>query len=123
MIFYGHGSWIVVVVFVGMAVLRMVTAQRRRGQGYGRPPGPRASFTRESPHGPPTPPNGQGGIVEPSPGDNSTSSGTAPGWFADPFFKHQHRYWSGTEWTEHVDDGGTPGTDPPPPDPGRRLND
>ena len=53
-------------------------------------------------------------------GGGATATGTAPGWFADPFFKHEQRYWSGTEWTEHVNDAGAPGTDPPPADPGPR---
>ena len=42
-----------------------------------------------------------------------TSTGTPPGWFADPFFRHEQRFWSGSEWTEHVTDAGAPGTDPP----------
>ncbi len=43
-----------------------------------------------------------------------TSSGTPPGWFTDPFFRHEKRFWSGTEWTEHISDGDVPGSDPPP---------
>jgi hypothetical protein len=35
----------------------------------------------------------------------------------DPFVRHEHRYWSGTEWTEHIMDDGVPGTDPPPSSP------
>ena len=34
---------------------------------------------------------------------------TAPypgGWYADPDGRHQHRYWDGTTWTEHVSDAG-----------------
>jgi Protein of unknown function (DUF2510) len=42
-------------------------------------------------------------------------TGIAPGWLVDPTGRHEHRYWSGSEWTEHVTDGGIPGTDPPPP--------
>jgi hypothetical protein len=41
------------------------------------------------------------------------------GWFRDPFFRHEQRYWSGTAWSEHVTDDGVPGTDPPPPPSGR----
>jgi hypothetical protein len=33
---------------------------------------------------------------------------------ADPSGKHEQRYWSGTEWTDHVMDGGTPGIVPLP---------
>ena len=38
----------------------------------------------------------------------------APGWFRDPFVRHEQRYWSGSEWTDHVIDDGVPATDPPP---------
>ena len=49
-------------------------------------------------------------VVDPGPGDlldgaaatGSTFTGTAPGWFTDPFVRHEQRYWSGTAWTEHV---------------------
>ena len=41
-------------------------------------------------------------------------TGIAPGWLIDPSGRHERRYWSGSEWTEHVTDGGIPGTDPPP---------
>jgi hypothetical protein len=33
---------------------------------------------------------------------------------ADPSGKHDERYWSGTEWTEHVMNDGTPAIDPLP---------
>ena len=46
-------------------------------------------------------------------------TGIAPGWLTDPSGRHEQRYWSGSEWTEHVTDGGIPGTDPPPGNPGR----
>jgi len=36
-----------------------------------------------------------------------------PGWGADPFGRHQWRYWDGTRWTDQVADGSTQGTDPP----------
>src|SRR5688500_1038233 len=39
----------------------------------------------------------------------------APGWHADPFGRHQGRYWDGSAWTEHVDDAGQQSVDPPPP--------
>ena len=46
----------------------------------------------------------------------SAEPGKPPqGWFVDPFVRHEQRYWSGTAWTEHVLDGGTPSLDPPPP--------
>ena len=61
------------------------------------------------------------GPLRPAPeADSIRTSGTDPGWFADPFVRHEQRYWSGAEWTEHVLDHGAPGTDPPPSDRGRR---
>jgi hypothetical protein len=35
-----------------------------------------------------------------------------PGWYADPAGAHDHRYWDGREWTEHVSRGGVAGTAP-----------
>jgi Protein of unknown function (DUF2510) len=35
-----------------------------------------------------------------------------PGWGADPFGRHQWRYWDGSRWTEQVADGATQSTDP-----------
>lgn len=35
----------------------------------------------------------------------------APGWFPDPARRHQLRYWDGTSWTEHVQDGQLRGVD------------
>ena len=28
------------------------------------------------------------------------------GWYADPTGRHQHRYWDGAAWTDHVADDG-----------------
>ena len=48
-----------------------------------------------------------------------TSAGPRPevaaGWFADPGGRHDHRYWDGSRWTEHVSDHGVAGVDPPDP--------
>ena len=38
----------------------------------------------------------------------------AADWYADPLGKHQHRYWDGTTWTDHVSDNGVQGLDPLP---------
>ena len=35
-----------------------------------------------------------------------------PAWHPDPSGRHQHRYWDGSQWTEHVSDNGTSATDP-----------
>ena len=40
-------------------------------------------------------------------------SGPAGQWAADPFGRHQLRYYDGSAWTEHVMDDGRPSTDPP----------
>jgi hypothetical protein len=34
------------------------------------------------------------------------------GWYADPTSRHQFRYWDGSQWTDHVSDGGTRSVDP-----------
>jgi len=36
-------------------------------------------------------------------------------WSADPLGRHELRYWNGTQWTEHVSDGGVTSSDPPQP--------
>jgi hypothetical protein len=50
-----------------------------------------------------------------------------PGWYADPSGAFDHRYWDGTQWTEHVSRGGVATTAPvvPPdwyPDPTGRFH-
>ena len=105
--YYGHGSWIAVVIFGGLFAMRMLSSQRRR-RGYGsRAPISRSSATSAGFQGHAT------GSAVPS-WEGATFTGIAAGWLADPFAKHDQRYWSGTEWTEHVTDDGVPGTDPPP---------
>jgi hypothetical protein len=39
-------------------------------------------------------------------------SDNTPGWQPDPTGQHDHRYWDGTQWTEHVADAGVAGIDP-----------
>jgi hypothetical protein len=39
------------------------------------------------------------------------------GWQPDPTGRHDHRYWDGSRWTEHVADGGVASTDPYAPGP------
>jgi uncharacterized protein YxjI len=36
-----------------------------------------------------------------------------PGWFPDPFGRHETRWWDGAQWTEHVASHGRQGTDAP----------
>jgi len=37
----------------------------------------------------------------------------APDWYADPFGRHELRYFDGTQWTEHVSSNGRQAVDPP----------
>src|SRR3954447_17900098 len=39
---------------------------------------------------------------------------TVAEWRVDPFGRHEHRYWDGAQWTEHVADLGRTATDPVP---------
>ena len=108
--------------------------------GWGRPgpghaPVPGSNF--QPGYGPPTgygPPPGSGppGASSPAPGSGSVpAQGThpsaypypaapappapvagPPAWHADPTGRHHHRYWDGSQWTEHVSDNGTASTDP-----------
>lgn len=38
-------------------------------------------------------------------------STTPAGWHADPTGRHEHRYWDGSGWTDHVADAGVAATD------------
>lgn len=42
-----------------------------------------------------------------------TTPAVPAGWYADPSSRFELRYWSGTEWTEHVSRSGQQFTDPP----------
>jgi uncharacterized protein YxjI len=42
----------------------------------------------------------------------SSPPNTPANWFADPTGRHQHRYWDGTAWTDHVSDDGMTAHDP-----------
>lgn len=52
---------------------------------------------------------------EPTPAPAPTAPPPPPTpaqWAPDPSGKHQHRWWDGSRWSEHVADDGTPSTDP-----------
>jgi hypothetical protein len=49
----------------------------------------------------------------PAAAPTATSAPGTAGWAADPFARHQWRYWDGTRWTDQVADGSTQSTDPP----------
>ena len=109
----GH-SWIAVIPFIVVVVIRLLLTQRRRQSGG---PGGARGFTPQA-----RPTSASRPLPDPVPGPAAESTTTAPpgftgtaaGWFVDPFVRHEQRYWSGTAWTEHVLDGGTPALDPPP---------
>ena len=44
---------------------------------------------------------------------------SAPGWYPDPYGRHEHRYWSGVRWSRHVEDDGRRTQEPPPEQPVR----
>jgi putative membrane protein len=52
-------------------------------------------------------------VAPQSPAVPPPSSLPGPGWYPDPSGRHQHRYWDGGRWTEHVyDEGRTSVVDP-----------
>jgi hypothetical protein len=116
--YYGHASWIALVIFGGMFAIRYLSSHRRKEDQPGNPTA-KSSFTatdRGGPVGGRMPePRSEAGTQS----AGTQSAGTAPGWFADPYVRHERRYWSGTAWTEHVTDRGVPATDPPPVTPNR----
>jgi uncharacterized protein YxjI len=42
-----------------------------------------------------------------------TPSSAPAGWHPDPLGRHEHRYWDGSQWTEHVSSHGRQSVDPP----------
>jgi uncharacterized protein YxjI len=40
------------------------------------------------------------------------SDGTPANWYPDPTGRHEHRYWDGSAWTDHVSNQGVAATDP-----------
>ncbi len=110
--YVGH-SWIsLVVVAVGFVVRYSMMNRRGRRHPGGRSPARGLTDRDPSRAGPPpgTRPDPPDGVAR----SDATPGGTPPGWFRDPFVRHHERYWSGSAWTEHVTDDGTPSTDPPP---------
>ena len=99
---YAHGgSYFLILMAVGIA-LRLLS-QRRRSTGPGRRvPGASASAVPDVPGAAPVSTSGLG------------RTGIPAGWLVDPSGRYDQRYWSGSEWTEHVTKAGVPGTDPPP---------
>jgi Protein of unknown function (DUF2510) len=110
---YGHGSSIALVVFIGLFAMRALSSHRRRR-------GPHRSSPAASSFTDPNSPSRAPGPAD-TPSGQVPFTGIAPGWLVDPSRRHEQRYWSGSEWTEHVMDAGVPGTDPPPDGAGRDV--
>ncbi|HTU38926.1 MAG TPA: DUF2510 domain-containing protein [Acidimicrobiales bacterium] len=93
-------------IFFALIALRMFSTQRR---GRSRVSAPGRSFVHTAPTDP-------AADTDTGAGNSGQmgSTGIAPGWLTDPTGRHEKRYWSGSAWTEHVNDAGVPGTDPPP---------
>jgi hypothetical protein len=102
---YAHGGSYFLILMAAAVVLRLLS-QRRRTVGAGRrgSGGPATSASAV--------PNAQGG--PPSTAGGVGRTGVPAGWLVDPSGRYDERYWSGSEWTEHVTKAGVPGIDPPP---------
>lgn len=92
-------------VFFGLFAVRALSSRRRRQ-------GPGMSGATRSFHD--VRPQADNPHVVDEPLGQVPFTGIAPGWLIDPTGRHEKRYWSGSEWTEHVTDGGAPSIDPPP---------
>jgi uncharacterized protein YxjI len=44
--------------------------------------------------------------------DDTAAQGHAAGWYPDPLGRAEHRYYDGTQWTEHISTGGDQQVDP-----------
>jgi hypothetical protein len=53
------------------------------------------------------------GYEQPVPVAQPEPAAPAAQWFADPSGRHQHRWWDGSTWTEHVADNGVASVDAP----------
>ena len=92
--FLGGGGVAAAIVLVALRAQSLLPAPVRP---VAAPPPPAPAPAAPAPS-PPTAPAGTG------PG--------SPGWAADPFGRHQWRYWDGARWTDQVADGSTQSTDP-----------
>jgi uncharacterized protein YxjI len=52
-------------------------------------------------------------MTGPDPSYGRPGPAAAPSWYADPYGRHEYRYFDGNAWTEHVSTGGRAGVDPP----------
>lgn len=61
---------------------------------------------------PPAAPTATTATAPTAPSAPPTAPPVAPGWAADPYGRHQWRYWDGSRWSDQVADGSTQSTDP-----------
>jgi hypothetical protein len=111
----GPHSWVAIVVLFGVMVLRLVSSRRQKRGGRPQTSSGALGFTSSEAQSMPSRRPDPGPGPTPVHPVETTFTGTAPGWFADPFVRHEQRYWSGTVWTGQVQDQGMPSVDPPPP--------
>src|SRR6185312_15035065 len=62
---------------------------------------------------PPQQPSGGINYTKPPAQQQPQQPATPGGWYADPFGRHELRYYDGSQWTEHVSSHGRQSTDPP----------
>jgi hypothetical protein len=102
-------------VFVFGLIMLILDLDRRRRAGvlssatYG------TSGRSRTPLGPPPGPDHSraptGAPAPPAASHEPPASEVAPGWHPDPAGRHELRYWTGTDWSEHVSTGGKTGVD------------
>ena len=88
--------------------------------GFGAPPGvgPTPGYAPASGQDQgPVPPAGAHPSTYPSfpaapPPPPAPATSGPPAWHPDPTGRHEHRYWDGSQWTEHVSDRGAAAMDP-----------
>jgi hypothetical protein len=84
------------VALLALRAQSLLPAPVRPARAAAPPPAP-AEPTATTPTAPSAPP---------------TAPPVAAGWAADPYGRHQWRYWDGGRWTDQVADGSTQSTDP-----------
>jgi hypothetical protein len=104
--YHSGGAWYVILIPAAFILVRMFAGQRRRRIGGGRQsPAPPAMSNSAVPGSAAAAPHA---AYAPGP------RGIPAGWLVDPSGRFDQRYWSGTEWTDHVTKDGVPSSDPPP---------
>jgi hypothetical protein len=92
----GGGAVAAAVALLAWRAQSLLPARVRPARTAAPPPAP-AATTATTPTAPSAPP---------------TAPPVAAGWAADPYGRHQWRYWDGSHWTDQVADGSTQAIDP-----------